>query len=527
MGLLNLRAKGRTLPLPPGQVVTFIEESPVFSTQFQGGDYSLSFGISETPEVNEVFGYAKVPNVITPKQVRIPAQIGLSSGVWKNGDLVLQKFNGKYRGYFQSGVSSALSQILDKPLNSLEFDDYSFSDARDHAKTVAQNPFDYDYCFFPVHSNGYSSNPLWKGVINQFDVTTNEFVQNSSYTSSGEYEFETVLTPFPRLIQVYKKIFDQLGLKLDAPVFDGDMVRRICLLSSNSLSQEVFLNPNYRIDAKSSFNLAEFLPSISVNDFLIEVNNTLGCSLSFNPETGVYQLRRRSVEILNNSKIYQYNGVLLEASPILEGRKDLYFKFRNGSETFVPFTQEELIDPDIRVPNMTFESNQNAFIWNSQPASSYIPSIELSMRSVALDIGSSDGDNEMIWAIYDGLTGSSISFQFRPYGYPQAHGRKMADLLLRFDHFVGTLEWEGVSNMDNPSAPKNKNGLYYQRWEEWTEFERNSQQIEVVISPTVEDVINATSYEKIRIENYTILIKSREIQISDKSARVKITGYLI
>lgn len=527
MGLLNLRVNGKVLPLPPGQVVTFMEESPVFSTEYQGGDYSLPFGISETPEVNEVFGYANVPNVVTPKKVRLQAQIGISAGVWKNGVLIIQKFNGKYRGYFQSGVSSALSEILDKPLNSLTFDDYSFSDARDHAKTVAQNPLNYDYCFFPVHSEGYSSNPLWRGVINQFDVTSSSFVQNSAYTTAGEYEFETVLTPFPRMIQVYKKIFEQLGLELDAPVFENNMVRRICLLSSNSLSQEVFLNPNYRIDAKTSFNLAEFLPSISVNDFLIEVNNTLGCSLSFNPDTGVYQLRRRSVEILNNSEVYEFQGKLLEAVPILDGRKDLYFKFKNGSETFVPYTQEELIDPDIRVPNMTFESNQNAYIWNSQLASSYIPSIDLSMRSVALDIGSSDGDNEMTWAIYDGLTGASVSFQYRPYGYPQAHGRKMADLLLRFDHFVGTLEWEGVSDIDDPTKPKQKNGLYYQRWEEWTEFERNAKQIEVVISPSVEDVINASSYEKVRIENYTILIKSRETQISEKSARIKITGYLI
>lgn len=527
MELLKLEVNGKVIPLPKGQTVTFIEESPVFSTDSQGGDYSMSFNITETPEVNELFGYANSIEVVTPKKVKFSARTLISSGVWKSGTLLVKKFTGRYKAYFQSGLSSALTDVLDRPLNTLSFPDYSFADARAHAKTVALDPFNYDYVFFPVHAEDYSSNPLWSGVINQYDVTTASFIENSQYTERGEYEFETVLSPFPRISAVYKHIFSELGLTLDAPILDSNFVKRICFISSNSLSIEESVSTNFRISGKTEFNLSEFLPSMTVNDFLIEVNNLIGCVLDYYPTSGVFELKSRSTDILNDSKIYEFKGKLISASPILDGRQDLYFRFKEGFETFTPYTEEKLIDPDISIPSMTFASNQNAYKYGGTMISSYIPSYDLKMSSAALDIGSSDGDSGLLIAVYDGVTGASVSYTLRPYGYPQAHGRKVSDLLDRFNHFVGTLEWEGVSDIDDPGGDKAQNGLYYSYWEEWTEFERSAKQVELIIVPTAEDIVNSSGYNKVRIENYTVLIKSKESQINGDTSRINVVGYLI
>lgn len=526
MEVLQLEIDGVIIPLPAGQVLTFVEETAAFSTDYQGGDYSLNFNIPVTPITNQIFGYSALPESVTPKKVRKAARILVSGGVWKEGLLTVQRGGNRYKAFYQSGISSALVDVLERPLNTLVFPDYSFADARAHALTVAQNAFSYDYCFFPVHAEEYSSNDLWNGVVNQFDVTTGQFVQNSVYATSGEYEFETVLTPFPRLVRVYELIFEALGLTLEAPIFEVEMVRRICLLSSNSLSEEVSVSTNFRIDGKTDFNLAEFLPDKSVGDFLIETNNALGCSLVHDKSTDTYKLKRRTSDILGESKIYEFKGKLISIEPILDQKKDFYFKFKSGEETFAPFDKEVLVDPDIEVPSMTFTSNQNAYRYGPVLTASFIPSFDMKMRSLALDAGS-DSDNAFIWAVYDGITGASVSIQQRPYAYPQAHGRKFSDLLNRFDHFYGTLEWEGVSDFNDPTAPKAQNGLYYFGWKEWTEFERSATQVELYVHPTAEDIINSSEYMIGRIENYTVLIKEKETQINENQKLIKVTGYLL
>lgn len=528
MNLIQLEINGKTLPLPKNVSISLIEESPIFSTQEGGGEYSLSFNIPLTPESNQFFSYCFLIDSSINKAIRLECRIILNGTIWRQGTLIVREASESYNCYYQGGVSSALSEFLENDISTFDFPEYSIGNAYTHAKSVAGDPFSYDYSFFPISAPNYSDNPLWSGIINQYDVVNAAFIQNSHYSNQGEYEFESVITPFPRIYSVLKIILEGLGYTLDAPIFEeSELAKRLCLLNPNSLSQEFEYNSSdYQIIPRSTFKLSEFLPSVDLQTFIFEVNRLLGCTIYVNELTKVAHIIRYSNR-LSSSELYLVKGKVTSSSVILDSVKEPYFKFKPEEEVFVPGLKEELIDPNFKISPMVFTGNQNAYRYNAVPTQAFIPEVEFSNQTILLNVDSSDF-NDIMPCIYDGITGPSISFVLRPYGYPQGHTIKYDDIGQRFNHFYGTLQWEGTRNYDYPvSNPVSKNGLFYSFWDDWFYFLQRTKLLSFKIIPTAEDLANLNTNNTSRIGDYNILIKSMESQANSNKIEILIKGYLL
>lgn len=538
MSLIQLEIRGHIIKVPEGTSISYVEESSLISNEYHGGEYSLGFSLPKTPILNELFQYSFNPESVTKRQVVENCRLLYSGAIWKEGKITVKGAGAKYRCYIQTGLSSALAEYMEKSIRSFDLPTYDLgADPYDFAKSVALSPLSYDFNFFPVEAPNFSSNSKWSGVVNWYNNGSEEFYVNSNY--SGDPEFESILSPYARLVRVYELILNSLGYTVESDLLSHTDVRRICLITPFHIG-ELSTAGGAHVGAKSTFNMTDILPDITLEELIFEFNQLFCASLRIDERDKIARVNRRD-QILSSSNLYKFQGsVISNPETILdESRKDLYFKFSDNTSYFIPESRDEMIESKAQVLPMVvstvqFGYSDNASYVGPDGIVTFLPQIDFEMDKSIFGEDSADF-NSIIPCYSDGyappITAAQDPTNSRPQRYPQSHTIRyrdtQSDLDEIFGYLSGTLSWDGSPRRSNfDTEPNPEDGLYHEFWREWTLFYASSKKVKLQLLPTAEDVIMVTSENKTRILNFNLLPLSITTQMNDNTI-VEIITYVI
>jgi len=241
------------------------------------GSYTIPFNLPITPRNNLIFDFPYKVNV-NSKEIRL-----FDAEIWHSGIIVLKgiieasEFDyDEFSCTFFPNNGTLIYQIKEEILNKLTLGGTLYVDLN---KTLYDINTDL-YVLYPVKNEYFN-----KDNFSFFPGSGNNY-QNEWNNSTKKFKTSPViLTPFPLLWQVLRMLFESLGFKYEDNYFTSDDLKAINIFSIKNTV--VSLQPG-------PFNLAEQLPTITVGEFIISIQNYFNCFFNVKNNT-VICIDRNSV----------------------------------------------------------------------------------------------------------------------------------------------------------------------------------------------------------------------------------------
>ncbi len=185
-------------------------------------------------------------------------------------------------------------------------DPFNTGDIIDHMNLAAAGTSDnYDWTFFPVKNpDFYSNNDDYIGYVNYYENDT--FV-------SGTFEYP--ITPFPYMLYVLRKCFNENGLNLLGGFLSDADIKQLVIYNNyaldNILINAVTGDP-YTNNWTDKINLQNHVPDISVGDFIKAVKTFFFLAYFYNNEKGEVTIKTLN-EILTSPDHEDWTDI---ASPV-------------------------------------------------------------------------------------------------------------------------------------------------------------------------------------------------------------------
>ncbi len=286
--------------------IKFKKTSPLFKYDKIIGTYSLPFTLPDSDINNKLFGYPHRLDKNDQSTVKLDCQI------WHSGLLFIEgilSVTGTQKNKFSCNVkadSGAISDTVeDKLMKDLDLGpelDYKFHGSFD--------PSEMDYCIFPVHNPNFNDGTLWEGYTNTYNhESLVNYYGIDGFWGSGHPHI--VVSAFPYLSKVIKYMFNALGCSVDYNEFDNDILKYICILGLNHLSEPVFDTGTHIAPTISKVKIEKLLsPQLTIKSFILQLANFFNV---------VFLYKNNSVRIMKTDDILtdatsyvDYTGKMLD-----------------------------------------------------------------------------------------------------------------------------------------------------------------------------------------------------------------------
>jgi len=332
--MIQFKVNGEFLDLLPGTVIQMEEENPYL--QFDDevrGSYSFPFSIPVTERNMRLLGFpTRLHSVKTRKIDAICYDNDLQHSVGyikietSRGNLNAWK-KGSISCYYLIASSYFFQDVKDKRLSSLNwggvrvFSHGSFNKSSSyfwkHIHDCANGNSDsYNYTFFPLYNSEWTSEggylvPLFQ---NAWSRQNGEF-QFVTYTFNSGSIHPVPITPFPYLVYVLKNIFREVGWEVKGDIFNDPTFKKIVLISFRDIPCMKF-NWLFAPTPTStvSFDLKDYLPDLTISEFLIAIKNRFGLVYDFDRLNKVCTIRQLSTVVDTNT---------LDLSPYVDPNYDI------------------------------------------------------------------------------------------------------------------------------------------------------------------------------------------------------------
>jgi hypothetical protein len=251
--------------------------SPFISRDIIPGIKVLNITAKKTPRNQRIFGFAEMLNNVDRKKEFKNVRVYFHNLLWKTGTFILrQASDDGYNFSFHTDAGEIQTQIKNRTLSGLDL-----GTASNDYNTSLIYP-DANHVFFPVRNPDFygDKNTDYKGYVNYYH--NGQLAQN---TTANHYN----LVPFPYLLYVLEKTFQQLGYYgIEGAWTEEENIRRVVIYNNYDLA-ELSAGIN---QFGSTITYNKHVPAISVGAFLIDVAIFFGITYKINPVTKKVQIIR-------------------------------------------------------------------------------------------------------------------------------------------------------------------------------------------------------------------------------------------
>lgn len=332
---LGIKIGTKWLKLRPGTVLEWERNNPHLQFGDQViGDWSIPTDIDNDPYNEALIDYA---GYIQKKQ----DSAGKDCGIYSNGfqhsiaKLKIEKpshnlnrsADGSTSIYFLGGVSNFYQDTKTLRLKGINLggvrnfagDNFNTAGAGfwGHIHSVINaaagyGNSGYDYAFFPCINNEWESNGHVDLVNCMIPGAGSSFVFTKYVQKPGsDIQIVNPVIPFPYLKLVMMKAVEATGWKLQGDILDDDDFKKIVLYNSRAINWGYrrvtvgFLGSrhvDWLMHNNISFNLANFLPDVSIVELLLAIKNRLGLAYEFDRNSKTIRVKRLADVVVTSVK---------------------------------------------------------------------------------------------------------------------------------------------------------------------------------------------------------------------------------
>jgi hypothetical protein len=205
----------------------------------------------------------------------------------------------------------------------------------DHMNEAAAGTIDdFDYTFYPIKNPGfYSDNSDYMGYINYY--------HNGSFAGNwyeGTTGLKHSITPFPYMLYVFKKCFEEFGLKPTGSFLEDEEIKKVTIYNNYAMDR-LLINDGTGLPYANSWtnkiNLQNHVPDVSIGDFIKAVKAKFNLAFFYFPEKGEVEIK-------------YINDILLDP------------KYEDWTSIAEPATEEESNESDGFILTPDQDSNDDA-----------------------------------------------------------------------------------------------------------------------------------------------------------------------
>jgi hypothetical protein len=320
--MLGIKVDNEFLDLLPGTQLEMEQNNPYMQfTNEIAGEYSLPIELPATTKNIRLLKYASLLQTRADK-------ISIDCGVYANGfqhsigKLRIEKptihLNNAKRGnitvYYITGISSFYKDIQNLRLRDINaggvrtFTNDNFNTAgagfwgHIHSVINASPGYEvsgFDYAFFPCTNTEWRSDGL-VDIINKVELSGGNPVF-SQYVQRGVSDFKIVnpIIPFPYLKYVMNRAAAYAGWRIEGTALDDADFKKIVLWSQRSIKWGYVravggFSPHldWLMYDSIKFDLKDFLPDVSIAEFLLAIKNRLGLWYDFDRINKIIRVKK-------------------------------------------------------------------------------------------------------------------------------------------------------------------------------------------------------------------------------------------
>lgn len=287
-------------------------------------DLTYSFKLPASPANNVFFnnGYLiELPNQYNEMQVTVDA-----NGVSIFGAILVFKIvKDEYEAVLKVNFGAVANKIKSTKMVDIITRDgkYGQFDAA-YMKTVAQNPKDYPYCFFPVYNPGWNEEEttFLNKSINQWVHYSQQFLTVKNWTSPDHFFAPAI--PFFKVKHVLKEVLSYLGFQAFGGYIENNEYDKHYIYSRFSYGANIFGSTAY-------------LPSnLSVSDFLkvLKARFKIVCFFDLITQTVQVETAETIFNSANNLDLSEYVTEISEFEPFETKGYSISLKPDDDDEAF-------------------------------------------------------------------------------------------------------------------------------------------------------------------------------------------------
>jgi hypothetical protein len=339
--MLKIEIEGGQLDLLSEKSISFALKSPLFNSNKIDGSYSFPFKIPATNNNKKLLGFTHRLTLDDNAMVDVEANIYFQGLKLFTGNLKVDGATSQdyYECTFYTDIGSFANAIKGKYLQDLELDGrYNYSAIYTNQDSIAKSALgsypDYKFVIFPV------ANSKAQELMTKFGYTNIYNYQNNWIEKTGSttiWKTENPITPFPYFIYVFEQVFKE----------NGYIIKNDCFYKIEELQKLVIYNPNAitMLEISPSFYLKNHLPSITLNEFLINISNQFNCGYFINQRNKTIEIKFLK-DIINSNESIDWNNNLLKPVYYPDIKSDGYLlKYTpDGSDDYWSSNQKVIED---------------------------------------------------------------------------------------------------------------------------------------------------------------------------------------
>ena len=266
--------------------------SPFISPGEISGPKIYNLSARKTRKNQRIFSFAEKLNNTNRQKEFDNTIIKFYNLLWKRGTLKLRDFSGNYNLSFHTDAGD-----IGLKIKNLKLSEMDLGTAASDRNTSAIYP-EANHVHFLVHApDFYGENNLdYEGEINALN--------SSGYLKTNSTNNTNNIIPFPFLLYVLNRVFQQLGyLGIEGEWTEDEHIKRVVLFNNYDLAS---MNGTIN-EYASTIQYNNHVPDISVGSFLIDTAIFFGITYIINPITKKVQIRRIK-DWINNTDYLNFNG---------------------------------------------------------------------------------------------------------------------------------------------------------------------------------------------------------------------------
>lgn len=417
-----------------------------------------------------IFQFSNLLNNTARVRTYANAQIRFSDLLWKIGTLKLRDFSGAYNFSFHSDAGDIESRIKNRNLPDIDFgtaaSDMNVTDIYPAANHV----------YFTVKNPGFygTKNPSYSGYVNLYNDALsrlwNPTDDGDSYT----------ITPFPFLLFILRKIFEDLGyFGISGDWTTDENIRRVV----------IYNNYDHRT---GTITYNKHVPPISIGSFLIDTAIFFGITYIVDPVTRLVEIKKIS-DWVSNTAYTDLNNRANSGYKVEPNEND-GFLFRMVAdsvdkvfESSPSWIEErigngsEVVETRASPLSMIEEVNPLGADWE-------IPHVDQVGSGPAFDL-EVDARGGLRFMLFDGMQTDSLGND-----YPQGH-------YLRSGF---SLRWSGAD------------GIIDRCYTEWMDWKSYTEYMERTVELTLVQLLQLDTGRKVMIDNLKWVVDEYEASIQSR-----------
>lgn len=299
--------------IPVKGTIKYQMVNDMFQDDLLMGDGTYPFSAVKTPELDKLMMYARIPSVNTFTSEFTSVELWDGDFKFRTGKLLAKEAGETYRFTFLADFGTVINELKNKSLKELDFGElvkyttipgsYGPAEFTKYVYNMMLGSWPtYRAVHFPIKNPGFfegsdfkdlhtreyetESSPSASELLEEAQGIFNTYTPRPTYPSNIPYHHISALyCPAIYIHEILTVIFSNIGYKVDGGFMDDAELQTLVSQSLNVCNKGIVYDAQYNYiqgQYPEEIDLAEYMPDITVAEFLIAIKKTFRLSYSIN-----------------------------------------------------------------------------------------------------------------------------------------------------------------------------------------------------------------------------------------------------